>query len=209
MRSANIAVAISGGGRSLANLIAQEQKGFASYHVRCVITSNPECKGVAIAKAAGLDIFSHKFPSESNPELNRNLQKFLDSHNVSWVVLAGFLRPLPILPTWRSRIINIHPALLPKFGGKGMYGANVHKAVLAAGETVSGASVHFVNEDYDDGAVIAQISTEVYPTDDYESLAERVFAGECTLYPQVINKLIGGELPLSDGRIYKMSLNNG
>lgn len=209
MSSANIAVAVSGGGRSLANLIDFEQKGSASFHVRCVISSKPDCTGVAIARAAGLDVFCHKFPLAPDPGLNHELQSFLESHNVSWVVLAGFLRPLPILAEWRSRIINIHPSLLPKFGGKGMYGSHVHKAVIAARESTSGATVHFVNERYDDGAIIAQISTDVDPADEHGTLAERVFAGECILYPQVINKLIEGELPLSDGRIFQMSMNNG
>jgi phosphoribosylglycinamide formyltransferase-1 len=205
----NIAVAISGGGRSLANLIEQVRTGEANYKITCIITSKHECKGVSIAEKAGLPIFFHKFPLQSDQELHASLESFLVKYQVSWIVLAGFLRPLPILPKWKSNIVNIHPALLPKFGGKGMYGHHVHTAVLKAKESVSGATIHFVNEKYDDGAIVAQAIVPVKENDTVDLLAERVFTAECKLYPVVLNGLFSGRLPEAHNKIFLMDLTNG
>lgn len=203
MNKARIAVAISGGGRTLENLLAVQQTGEAAFQVTSVIASRPDCRGISIAEKAGLPVFCHKFPLSPDTALESDLTRFLSDHQTDWIVLAGFLRPLPILAPWRNRIVNIHPALLPKFGGKGMYGMNVHRAVIEAGEQVSGATIHFVNEHYDEGTVIAQVSVPVKKDDDAQSLADRVFAAESKLYPEVINKLITGELPLGGGNILK------
>ena len=204
-----IAVAVSGGGRSLANLLEQERSGEAKYKITCVITSKHDCKAVSIAEDAGLPVFFHKFPLQADLELNANLESFLKKHHVAWIVLAGFLRPLPILSAWSSKIVNIHPALLPKFGGKGMFGHHVHSAVLAAKDSVSGATVHFVNEKYDEGAIIAQVIVPVRNNDTVDLLAERVFSGECKLYPKVLNALISGKLPEAPNKIFVMDLTNG
>ncbi len=209
MALVNIAVAVSGGGRSLANLLEQERKGQTKFKITCVLTSKHDCKGVLIAEKAGLPVFFHKFPLQADQELNINLESFLKKHRAEWIILAGFLRPLPVLPAWSSKIINIHPALLPKFGGKGMYGHHVHSAVLANKEVVSGATVHFVNEKYDEGAIIAQVLVPVRKDDTVEVLAERVFAGECRLYPEVLNLLISGTLPKAQNEIFVMDLTNG
>jgi phosphoribosylglycinamide formyltransferase 1 len=109
-----------------------------------------------------------------------------------WICLAGFLRLLPVevLRAYPSRIINIHPALLPKFGGKGMYGMRVHQAVLEAGETESGCSVHYVNEHYDEGAVILQLRCPVEPDDTPETLAARVLLQEHKAYALALKQLI-------------------
>lgn len=204
----NIAVAVSGGGRSLANLLEQERRGEAKYKITCVVTSKHDCNGVQIAEKAGLPIFFHKFPLQPDQDLNVSLDIFLKKHHAFWIVLAGFLRPLPILSAWSSKIVNIHPALLPKFGGKGMYGHHVHSAVLTAKESVSGATIHFVNEKYDDGAIIAQVIVPVKPKDTVDLLADRVFAGECKLYPVVLNALISGTLPETHNKIFVMDLTN-
>ena len=204
MKLTNIAVAVSGGGRSLANFLSIEMSGESRYHVCCVITSNPACKAVTIAEKADFPVFCHSFPKVPEPTLISELEAFLQKLSVKWIVLAGFLRPLPIMTPWRSKIVNIHPALLPKFGGQGMFGKHVHRAVLAAGEIESGASVHFVNETYDDGAVIAQARVPVKQGDDEEKLAERVFSAECQLYPKVMNMLIEGRLPMKRGEIFQM-----
>lgn len=205
----NIAVAVSGGGRSLVNLLEQESSSEALYKITCVITSKHDCKAVSIAEKAGLPVFFHKFPLQTDQDLNVSLEAFLKKHQVAWIVLAGFLRPLPILPAWSSKIVNIHPALLPKFGGKGMYGHHVHSAVLTAKESVSGATVHFVNEKYDDGAIIAQVIVPVKHNDTVDMLADRVFTGECKLYPVVLNALFSGKLPEAHNKIFVMDLTNG
>ena len=113
-------------------------------------------------------------------------------YEVDMIVLAGFLWkiPVPLIAAYPEKIINIHPALLPKYGGKGMYGNKVHEAVIAAGEAESGISIHFVNEIYDDGRMILQVSCPVLTGDNAESLATRIHALEHYHYPRVIEKLI-------------------
>jgi formyltetrahydrofolate-dependent phosphoribosylglycinamide formyltransferase len=111
-----------------------------------------------------------------------------DRHAVQMVILAGYLRLVPqeVISRFRGAILNVHPALLPKFGGAGMYGHRVHEAVVAAGETESGATVHLVSEEYDRGAIVAQSRVPVHATDTAETLASRVLAAEHALYPRVV-----------------------
>lgn len=115
--------------------------------------------------------------------------------DVDWICLAGFLRLLPetVVHRWNGRILNIHPALLPKFGGKGMYGMHVHEAVLAAGEKESGCSIHFVTEQYDEGAVFMQAKCPVLPDDSPETLAARVLALEHETYYKALKAAIDGQ----------------
>jgi phosphoribosylglycinamide formyltransferase-1 len=116
----------------------------------------------------------------------------LKLHNISLVVLAGFLWMIPgyLIKAFPGRIINIHPALLPKYGGKGMYGGNVHKAVIEAGEKESGITVHYVDEHYDNGDIIFQAKCEVKETDTPASLAERIHSLEHAHFPMVIESLL-------------------
>ena len=122
----------------------------------------------------------------------------LKRHGADLVVLAGYMRKLgPVtLRTYHRRILNVHPALLPKFGGQGMYGAHVHEAVLKAGERETGVTIHLVDDEYDHGAVVAQASVPVEPTDTAATLAARVQAREQTLYPETLKRIIAGEIDL-------------
>ncbi|MEP7217849.1 MAG: phosphoribosylglycinamide formyltransferase, partial [Bacteroidota bacterium] len=125
----------------------------------------------------------------------------LAARAIEMIVLAGFMRKLPeaVVDAYASRILNVHPALLPKFGGRGMYGRHVHEAVLAAGETESGVTVHLVDREYDTGPAVAQARVPVLPDDTPETLAARVLAMEHTLYPEVIidqaRTLLAGRVP--------------
>ena len=126
------------------------------------------------------------------PDLStREMLAALEFADIDLIALAGYLRLVPaaVLKRYPDRIVNIHPALLPKHGGKGMYGSNVHRAVLAAGESVSGATVHYVNENYDEGRIIAQREVPVLPDDTPESLAARVLAVEHLLYPDALEQV--------------------
>jgi phosphoribosylglycinamide formyltransferase-1 len=116
----------------------------------------------------------------------------LKAHGVDWIILAGFLLKVPesLLKAFPDRIINIHPALLPEFGGKGMYGARVHEAVAAAGRRISGITVHYVNENYDEGKIIFQASCEVLPSDTPEDIAAKVHALEYEHFPRVIEETL-------------------
>jgi len=128
-----------------------------------------------------------------------NLFPLLEKYQIDFVVLAGFLLQIPaaLIHRYPNKIINIHPALLPKFGGKGMYGNKVHEAVLAASEKESGITIHYIDEHYDSGSIISQVTCDVMPTDTPQSLAERVHELEYKYFPKVIEDTICKEFNLS------------
>lgn len=149
---------------------------------------------------------AHDIPCEVLDATARTsgLLPLLQRHAVDFVVLAGYLRLVPsnVTAAFRGRIVNVHPALLPAFGGSGMYGRRVHEAVLAHGARISGATVHFVNEEYDRGPIIAQWPVPVLPGDTPDTLAERVLAVEHLLYPRVVEALAAGRVRLDpDDRV--------
>ena len=201
-RRARVAVAVSGGGRTLRNFLAHEREG-APYEVAGVIASRIDCGGTVIAAGERLPLFVDGFRAEPEAmaKVAAGLDAWLAEQDVEWIALAGFLRPFPVLARFAGRTVNIHPALLPKYGGRGMYGHRVHAAVLAAGDSVTGATVHDVTERYDEGRVIAQIEVPVRAGDDVETLAARVFAAETVLYPRVLADLVAGVLPHAGGGI--------
>jgi len=198
-----VAVALSGGGRSLANLLAA-QRLQTGYEIAAVIASRSDCRGIDIARQHGLPVFVDNFAPTAADETARRLYAWLAPLEIGWIALAGFLKMFPLTPAYAGRIVNIHPALLPRHGGPGMYGDRVHRAVIAAGDLESGATLHFVNERYDEGQIIAQITVPVRPGDDAAKLAARVFRGECRLYPHVLARLVTGALPLAAGTIERL-----
>ncbi|NTU67575.1 MAG: phosphoribosylglycinamide formyltransferase [Chlorobiaceae bacterium] len=132
---------------------------------------------------------------ETFEEFSLAMVAALRERGIDFVLLAGYMRKVPdaVVEAFSDRIMNIHPALLPKFGGEGMYGIHVHTAVIAAGETESGASVHLVNEEYDKGRIVMQRKVPVLPSDTPESLAARVLECEHSLYPDALEKLLAGQ----------------
>jgi phosphoribosylglycinamide formyltransferase-1 len=186
-----IAVLISGSGTTLQNLVDRIADGTLPVRIVQVISSRANVKGVERARSAGLPtaiIERKQFSnveafSEANFDLCRKAGARL-------ICLGGYLQLLRIPDDYRQRVINIHPALLPAFGGKGMYGHHVHEAVIKQGAKVSGCTVHYVDDQYDHGPIIAQRTVEVKEVDTPETLAARVFAAECELYPEVIRKLV-------------------
>lgn len=189
-----IAVLISGSGTTLQNLVARINDGTLPVRIVQVISSKANVKGVERASAAGLPtaiIERKQFASiEAFSDANFDLCR---KAGAQLICLGGYLQLLRIPEDYRKRIVNIHPALLPAFGGKGMYGHHVHEAVIRHGAKVSGCTVHYVDDQYDHGPIIAQRSVEVKEDDTPETLAARVFAAECELYPEVIRKLISTE----------------
>lgn len=158
-------------------------------HARIVlVVASRECTGAEKARRRGLAV--HVLP-EPDPE---SLRRLLRSAGAEWVVLAGYLRLLPDLPGFENRVVNIHPALLPAFGGKGMYGDRVHEAVLASGASTSGCTVHLVNNEYDRGPILAQATCDVLPDDTPRTLGARVFELEKELYPRVLAELFAGRI---------------
>ena len=154
-----------------------------------VYGSNPDAPALAAAREAGVEVASF---SDREDGFGERLLSTLRDHKVDLICLAGYLRLLPseVLAAYPNRVLNIHPALLPKHGGKGMYGHHVHEAVLAAGDNETGCSVHYVTDAYDEGAVIFQLSCPVRPDDTPESLAQRVLALEHVAYPEAIAKAL-------------------
>lgn len=179
-------VLLSGSGRTLLNLADVIDRGELPAEIAMVIASRP-CLGEERARARGFDtrIIAGEIPALTLAGLVREVR-------ADWVVLAGYLKMVHIAPELRGRVVNIHPALLPDFGGPGMYGHYVHQAVLDAGCTESGCSVHFCDDRYDTGPIILQRRCPVLPSDDADTLAARVFEQECAAYPEAIGRLIAG-----------------
>lgn len=196
-----IAILISGSGTTLKNLIDRVNDGKLMADISVVISNNPKAGGLEHANKAGIEsaVISHKDFSDRE-SFSDAVFDYLRKTGVSLVVMGGFLRQLSIPGDFENRIINIHPSLIPSFCGKGNYGKRVHQGVLDYGCKLTGCTVHFVDDDYDHGPIIAQAAVPVEADDDAGSLAKRVFMSECELLPEVIN-LIADERVTVDGRI--------
>lgn len=184
----------SGSGSNLAAIINAVDKGFIpNTQISLVISNKKDAYALVRAKNAGIStLYAKKSDFADNEEFDKYIVKKLRDAQVDIVILAGYLRilTLPLLESYKNRILNIHPSLLPDFGGKGMYGMKVHEAVIKSGVSTSGCSVHLVNEEIDGGRVLSQISVPIMPEDTPESLAAKVLKEEHTLYPKVIREFI-------------------
>lgn len=189
----NIAVLISGGGTTLQNLVDRIADGSLDARVGVVIASKAGIKGIERAQRAGLNVHvvSRK-DFDSIESFSDRIFSICEDANIDMVCLGGWLSLLRIPDAWLGRVLNIHPSLLPLFGGKGMWGHHVHEAVLAAGAKVSGCTVHFVNNEYDAGPVILQRVCPVLENDTPDTLAARVFEEEKIAYPQAIERVRSG-----------------
>ena len=192
---------ISGGGTTLRNLLERIKAGTLAAEIAVVVSSNPKSPGLAMAQAAGIatEVITTK-QSPQVPEFSQQIFAACDAANADYVICAGFLKRLQIPAAFHARVLNIHPSLIPAFCGSGMYGHHVHEAVLAAGAKLSGCTVHFVDDEYDHGPIIAQRAVPVIAGDTPCSLAARVFAQECELFPTVINWLAAGLVRIEMGR---------
>jgi formyltetrahydrofolate-dependent phosphoribosylglycinamide formyltransferase len=193
-RTLRLAALISGGGRTLANLLERIAGGSLAATVETVVSSRGDVRGIEIARGAGIPV--HVLPPQGCPpaDWSRALFDCCRAAHVDLVVMAGFLHLVEIPDDFVNRVINIHPSLLPAFGGKGYHGMHVHRAVLARGCTVSGCTVHLVDGEYDHGRILLQKAVNVEPDDTPESLAARVFDAECEVLPDAINRLSAGTL---------------
>ncbi len=183
-----VAVMLSGSGRTLANLFEHIERGKLRAEIVLVIASR-ECPGAEIGR--GRDIPTVIEPGDIPVD---RLAALLREYRVDWVVLAGYLRRIAIPAGFEHRVVNIHPALLPRFGGAGMYGDRVHKAVLEAGDRESGCTVHLCDAEYDRGPIILQERCAVLPGDTIQSLAARVFEAEKRAYPRALELLFSGNV---------------
>lgn len=184
--SLRLAILLSGSGRTLENLLDCIAAGRLPASVEIVVSNRGNVRGVEVARRAGLA--THVLPRGNAPLASWSNAIFnaCRAVNADLVVMAGFLQLVQIPADFAGRVINIHPALLPAFGGKGYHGMHVHRAVLERGCTVSGCTVHLVDNEYDHGKILLQKTVPVLPDDTPESLAARVFAAECHALPEAI-----------------------
>ncbi len=194
-----IAVLASGEGSNFEAIVQATRSGILAAQVVGLVVNRPSAG--ALKRAERLHVPSMVInPREfSSPkDWDMKMAETLKKWQVDWVVLAGFLALIgpEVLKSYPNRIVNIHPALLPSFGGKGMYGQRVHEAVLAAGEKQSGITIHLVNEEYDRGPIVAQFKTPLGPDETVETLTARIHALEHEHYPRVLNDLITGRIKI-------------
>lgn len=194
-----LAVLLSGSGRTLDNLLEEIAADRLAARVEVVVSNKPGVRGLAIADRAGVP--THIVPrGELSPaDWSEQIFAICRRAEADLVVMAGFLQLVEIPADFTGRVINIHPALLPAFGGQGFHGMHVHRAVLARGCTVSGCTVHLVDNEYDHGQILLQKTVPVLADDTADSLAARVFAAECVALPEAI-ATCGPELAASPSR---------
>jgi phosphoribosylglycinamide formyltransferase-1 len=198
-----LAVLVSGGGTTLQNLIDRIVAGTLDAEVCLVIASKPGTKGLERAARHGIASDVVEWPgAERSTEFDTKITRAVDAAGADLVIMGGFLRLWNFPAHWNGRVINIHPALLPAFGGQGMYGHHVHEAVVASGTKVSGCTVHFASGEYDKGPIILQRTVPVHFTDTPDDVATRVFAEECEAYPEAINLYGQGRLQIDGGRVH-------
>lgn len=186
-----LGVLLSGGGTTLENLVAEIKGGTLDASIEVVISSSPKAYG--LVRAANHDIASRTIrlaDFAGSRSFSDAISDELRAREVELVILAGFLKLYTIPADYEGRVLNIHPALIPKFCGKGFFGHHVHEAVLAANETESGCTVHYCDNEYDHGPIILQRKVPVLGDDTPDTLAKRVFAEECKAYPEAIRRYI-------------------
>lgn len=184
----------SGEGTTLVALVDAARRGALDADVALVIGNNRDSGALRRARECGLRVRHLSSLTHPDPcDLDQTMAAELESADVEWIVLAGYMKKIgpEVLARYNRKIINTHPALLPKFGGVGMYGRRVHEAVLRAGERVTGVSVHLVTAAYDEGPVIARSEVPVLPADSVETLAERVQAHEREFLVRTLQHLVG------------------
>jgi formyltetrahydrofolate-dependent phosphoribosylglycinamide formyltransferase len=197
-----LGVLISGGGRTLMNIAEAIDRGEIPARIELVISSRHNAAGVENARACGFDVrIAGKKDFSDENAMHEAITAWLREKHIDLVLLAGYLRLFRLTDDFRGRVMNIHPALLPDFGGFGLHGGHVHCAVLQSRRTQSGCTVHFVDDQYDRGPIILQRTCPVLPGDTEATLAARVFDQECIAYPEAIRLFAAGRLRHEHDRV--------
>ncbi len=202
MSKLRLGILLSGSGRTLVNIAECIEAGQLDAQIVSVISSRSDVVGVERSRSVGIEpqIVRRKDFADI-AAFSFRIAAIMDAHNVDLILQCGWLCLWQIPSQYKNKVMNIHPGLLPEFGGKGMYGHFVHDAVIAAGKSESGCTVHFVNNEYDAGPIILQRSCPVFADDDGDTLAERVFQQECIAYPQAIKLFSEGRLEIENGKV--------
>jgi len=195
MNKLNLGFLASHSGSNMQAIIDNVKAGKLSVNLCVVISNNRNSFAIERAKKEHIPHFvinETTHPNNTNEEITRIFKE----HNVDTIILAGYMRIVSkyLIDSFNGRILNIHPALLPKFGGKGMYGVYVHEAVIKSGEIISGATIHLVNSEYDEGEILQQKEVPVFPDDSPEILASRVLEAEHILYSDTLKKITEGKI---------------
>jgi formyltetrahydrofolate-dependent phosphoribosylglycinamide formyltransferase len=197
-----LAVLLSGSGTTLQNLLDRIAAGTLHAEIACVVSNKADAFGLTRARQAGLPAFVvERKECSSRDEFSTRIFAHCRTAHVDLVCLAGFLQLLPIPDDFLNRVLNIHPALIPAFCGKGFHGLAVHRAALEMGVKVSGCTVHFADNEYDHGPIVSQRVVPVLDDDTPESLAARVFVQECEAYPEAIRWFAQGRLRIEGRRV--------
>jgi len=194
-------VLLSGSGRTLQNFINLIKDGKLPARIELVISSRADAYGLVRAQQAGIPTLVVERKTTPDDQFSEKITDAVRQTGADLVCMAGFLSLWHIPPDYEGKVMNIHPALLPSFGGKGYYGLKVHKAVLEAGCKVSGCTVHFADNQYDHGPIIIQKCVPVLEDDTPETLAARVFEQECIAYPEAIRLFAEGRLRIEGRRV--------
>jgi phosphoribosylglycinamide formyltransferase-1 len=202
MPSFRIAVLISGGGTTLRNLIEKIDAGRLPVEIGLVIASTPTARGLQFAHDAGIpSAVVERKAFNSQDAFSRDIFDRCRNAKTDLVVMAGFLKRITIPEDFANRVVNIHPALIPAFCGEGFYGHHVHEAVLEYGAKLSGCTVHFADNQYDNGPVIVQQAVPVLDGDTPDTLAARVFEAECEAYPEALRLIATGRVAVEGRRV--------
>ena len=202
MATIRLAVLLSGNGTTLQNLIDRIADGRLDARIVQVISNVPDAFGLERARRAGLPTaVIDRRQAGSREEFSRRIFDLCRQADAQLVVMAGFLQLITVPDDFKNRVLNIHPALIPAFCGKGYYGHRVHEAVLEYGAKISGCTVHFADNEYDHGAIILQRAVPVLDGDTPDTLAARVFEQECEAYPVAIRLFGEGRLRLEGRRV--------
>jgi len=197
-----IAVLISGGGRTLQNILDRIEAGTLPLSVRLVVASSPRARGLQFAEKASVPIqVVERNQFDDDAAFSQMIFDHCRDAGAKLVVLGGFLKRIVVPDDYTNRVINIHPALMPAFCGKGYYGHHVHEAVLQYGAKVSGCTVHFVDNEYDHGPVMLQKSVPVLDDDTADTLAARVFEAECEAYPEALDLIAADRVRIEGRRV--------
>jgi phosphoribosylglycinamide formyltransferase 1 len=195
----NLAFFASHRGSNMQAVLDACKDGRLSARPCIVISNNSDAEALQRARQDGIPAYHLSSKTHPGPEqLDAEILRLLQEHHTDLVILAGYLRKLgpKTLAAFRRRVINIHPALLPKYGGQGMYGPRVHEAVLAAGEAETGVTIHLVDEEYDHGDILAQCRVPVLANDTPETLAQRVLASEHCFLVETLQRMVAGDVVL-------------
>ncbi len=201
-KTTNLAVLLSGSGKTLQNLIDKIGDKTINAKIQIVTSSSPDAYGLKRAQKNNIPATVVKYSDYNSAKVFSNaIIKEIEEYPIDLIILAGFMHLFKIPDKYSGKVMNIHPGLIPSFCGKGYYGHHVHEAVIESGVKVSGCTVHFVDNEYDNGPIIIQRTVPVHEGDTADTLAQRVFKEECEAYPDAINLFAEGRLKIEGSRV--------